>query len=100
MLFACLHIRRPRRLNHLRRLATPVVTVTRLPGPLLVVPHPAMVPPRLPDGCQPATTTPASAPIGPAAVDLAELQVRALLHHAWHGTTDAVTSTDEAGARR
>ncbi|GAA1317391.1 hypothetical protein GCM10009647_047180 [Streptomyces sanglieri] len=99
MLFACLHIRRPRRLNHLRRLAETPLTVTRLPGPLLPAPHPATVPPQLPDGFQP-TTTPTPAPTGPAAADPAELQVRAWLHHAWHGTTDAVTSTDEVGARR
>ncbi|MEU4506762.1 hypothetical protein [Streptomyces sp. NPDC024089] len=101
MLFACLHIRRPRRLNHLRRLAAPVSTVTRLPGPLLAAPHPATVPPQLPDGFQPTTAPgPAPEPTDPAAADPGELQVRAWLHQAWHGTTDAATSTDEAGARR
>ncbi|MFB8033998.1 hypothetical protein ACFC5Z_13785 [Streptomyces sp. NPDC056004] len=99
VLFACLHIRRPRRLRHLRRLAAPVATVTCLPGPLLAAPHSAMVPPGLPDGFQPATT-PTPAPTDPAAADPAELQVRAWLHHDQHGDIDAVTSRDEAGARR
>ncbi|MFE3151181.1 MULTISPECIES: hypothetical protein [unclassified Streptomyces] len=98
MLFACLHIRRPRRLRHLRRLAAPVATVTRLPGSLLPAPHPATVPPQLPDGFQP-TTTPASAPepTGPAAADPAELQVRAWLHQ--YGRSDTTTS-DAMEARR
>lgn len=95
MLFACLHIRRPRRLNHLRRLAETPLTATRLPGPLLPAPHPATVPPQLPDGFQP-TTNPA--PTGPAAADPAELQVRAWLHQ--YGRTDTTTSIDAMEARR
>ncbi|MGW9120220.1 hypothetical protein ACWGRV_27015 [Streptomyces sp. NPDC055663] len=88
MLFACLHIRRPRRLNHLRRLAVPVTTVTRFPGPLLAAPHPATVLPQLPDGFQPTTTAPE--PTDPAAADPAELQVRAWLHQ--YGRSDTTTS--------
>ncbi|MFJ2644382.1 hypothetical protein [Streptomyces sp. NPDC087511] len=85
MLFACLHIRRPRRLNHLRRLAETPLTATRLPGPLLPAPHP---------------TTPASAPepTGPAAADPDELQVRAWLHQ--YGRPDTTTSNAAMEARR
>ncbi|MER6501599.1 hypothetical protein ABT218_19925 [Streptomyces sp. NPDC001455] len=80
-MLACLHVRRPRRLRHLRRLATPgPVTVTRLPGP-----QPATPLPRLPDRFHPATApTPAAA--DPAAVDAAETRARAWLHHNQYGT--------------
>ncbi|MFI2360442.1 hypothetical protein OG582_39420 (plasmid) [Streptomyces anulatus] len=76
MLFACLHIRRPRRLRHLRRLAAPVTTVTRLPGRLTPAPKPATALP-LPSGFHPAPTP---APAAPAtAPDQAEQAVRGWL---------------------
>ncbi|MEV7711193.1 hypothetical protein [Streptomyces sp. NPDC088270] len=98
MLFACLHIRRPRRLRHLRRLAAPGATVTRLPGPLCPAPHPATVPPQLPDGFQPTTPASAPEPTGPAAADPDELQVRAWLHQ--YGRPDTTTSNDAMEARQ
>ncbi|MFF3735174.1 hypothetical protein ACFYXM_34115 [Streptomyces sp. NPDC002476] len=86
-MLACLHVRRPRRLRHLRRLATPgPVTVTRLPGPLLPAPQPTTtLPTRLPAGFRPAATpTPAAA--DPAAVDAAETRARDWLHRNQYGT--------------
>ncbi|MER6609872.1 hypothetical protein ABT282_29115 [Streptomyces sp. NPDC000927] len=85
-MLACLHVRRPRRLRHLRRLATPgPVTVTRLPGPLLPAPQHTTTLLRLPAGFHPATApTPAAA--DPAAVDAAETQARDWLHHNQYGT--------------
>ncbi|MFB6876353.1 hypothetical protein [Streptomyces sp. NPDC056323] len=77
MLLACLHIRRPRRLRHLRRLAAPVATVTRLPGRLGPAAKPATVLP-LPCGFQPAPATPPTAPAA-TVPDLDELTVRAWL---------------------
>ncbi|MFJ2249210.1 hypothetical protein [Streptomyces sp. NPDC087862] len=94
MLFACLHIRRPRRLRHLRRLAAPGATVTRLPGPLRPAPHPVTVPPQLPDEFQPTTPE----PMDPAAADPGELQVRAWLHQ--YGRPDTTTSNDAMEARQ
>ncbi|MER5501294.1 hypothetical protein ABT096_29395 [Streptomyces sp. NPDC002561] len=96
MLLVCLHVRRPRRLRHLRRLADAPVTVTRLPGRPLPAPPATTVPQRLPDGFRPATT-PVPAPTGPAAADADELAVRAWLHHDQHGHTD--TSTDAEDRR-
>ncbi|MDK0524844.1 hypothetical protein [Streptomyces sp. ML-6] len=90
MLLVCLHVRRPRRLRHLRRLADVPVTVTRLPGRPLPAPPAATVPRRLPDGFRPATT-PAPAPTALATADADELAVRAWLHHDQHGHTDADT---------
>ncbi|MFF8790837.1 hypothetical protein [Streptomyces sp. NPDC015125] len=90
-MFACLLIRRPRRLQHLRRLAATggPATRTRLPGPLLSAPQPEAVPAGLPAGFRPASPSP-SAPAGPAAVDAAELSVRARLHHyVQHGAPSA-----------
>ncbi|MFD8853605.1 hypothetical protein [Streptomyces sp. NPDC059604] len=93
MLLICLHVRRPRRLRHLRRLADVPVTVTRLPGRPLPAPPATVVPQWLPDGFRPATT-PVPAPTGPATADADELAVRAWLHHDQHGHTDTTTGTD------
>ncbi|MCX5434783.1 hypothetical protein OHU11_42145 (plasmid) [Streptomyces sp. NBC_00257] len=104
VLFACLHIRRPRRLNHLRRLAfaDAPVTATRLPGRLLPdTQYPAgPVPARLPDGFHPADPVLAPVPAGPAPADAAERGVRAWLHTNQVGRCDLVTSPDETGDRR
>ncbi|MEV8455529.1 hypothetical protein AB0467_28445 [Streptomyces sp. NPDC052095] len=101
VLFACLHIRRPR---HLRRLALAdaPVTATRLPGPLLADPQNAAdpVPGRLPDGFHPADLVPAPAPAGPAPVGAAERGVQAWLHTHQVGRCDLVTSPDEMGDRQ
>ncbi|WP_424864018.1 hypothetical protein [Streptomyces sp. MMS24-I29] len=94
-MLACLHVRRPRRLRHLRRLAMPgPVTVTRLPGPLLPAPQPTTTLPRLPAGFNPATA-PAPAAADPAAVDAAETRARAWLHHDQYGYTQGATCGDE-----
>ncbi|MET8746184.1 hypothetical protein [Streptomyces sp. NPDC004728] len=87
--FACLHIRRPRRLNPLRRLALAdaPVTATRLPGRLL------------PDTQYPAGPVLAPVPAGPAPADAAERGVRAWLHTNQVGRCDLVTSPDETGDR-
>lgn len=77
MLFACLHIRRPRRLRHLRRLAAPGATVTRLPGRLGPAAKPVAALP-LPCGFHSVLTTDPAAPVG--APDLDEMTVRAWLH--------------------
>ncbi|MFF8618140.1 hypothetical protein [Streptomyces sp. NPDC015350] len=98
MLLVCLHVRRPRRLRHLRRLAETPVTVTRLPGRPLPAPPAATVPQRLPDGFRPATN-PAPAPADPAAADADELAVRAWLHHDQHGHTPTPTGTDTEARR-
>ncbi|MER5747138.1 hypothetical protein ABT097_28200 [Streptomyces sp. NPDC002225] len=102
VLFACLHIRRPRRLNHLRRLADAPGTATRLPGPLLPdTQHPAdPVPAHLPHGFHPADPVPAPVPAGPAPVDADELKVRAWFHARQFGHPDPVTSLYETGDRR
>ncbi|WP_326695722.1 hypothetical protein [Streptomyces sp. NBC_01766] len=91
--FACLRVRRPRRL---RRGASTPFTLIRLPGRLLSDPQVGTVR-RLPDGFQPANS-PGPAPAGRAAVGADELQVRAWLHYDQHGRAD--TTSAEAEARR
>ncbi|MFF8696759.1 hypothetical protein ACF08W_31550 [Streptomyces sp. NPDC015144] len=101
MLFACLHIRRPGRLNHLRRLALAdaPVTATRLPGPLLPdTRYPAGPVPALPDGFHPAD--PAPVPAGPAPVDADERAVQVWFQTRQFGHSGLVTSPDETGDRR
>ncbi|GGX55804.1 hypothetical protein GCM10010341_90660 [Streptomyces noursei] len=81
-MFACLSlIRWHRRLRQLRRLADAAPTTrTRLPCSALSIPPLDAVPPGLPEEFHPASTS-SSTRAGPAAVDDAELDVRAWLHH-------------------
>ncbi|MFF9593857.1 hypothetical protein ACF1FX_32515 [Streptomyces sp. NPDC014646] len=93
-MLACLHVRRPRRLRHLRRLATPgPVTVTRLPGPLLPVAQHTTAVPRLPAGFRPAAP-PAPAAADPVVVEAAESKVRAWLHHDQYGYSPTGTGAE------